>query len=568
MTKKRIFLTICTAVTAALIFAQIDEFGATWDEFLYFKGVRGVINHGLEILGGNRPDSNAIFGDLALFGHVSRFVPFLLSQVSAVQISNLESLTDAQKFLLGSFVGLNHLSSAFFGWMTACLLGIVSWKSNKKYLGGLTFLLVIVFPDWTGSSFFNNSDIPQAFIFTCFSVTWAIQGWLICSSDERDRKRTLICSVLAGLWAGLSTSTRPGSVVFICVFYGVLVTLSCLTSRRYSRRFLLMPVGVSSISALIVFYITYPQGWNRWPWQSIYEAVTYISDRQKRGIFEAGTYIAKQLYETIPLLYLAGLSLLALALVRSLILNRGGLYKLAISFLRYEYNWVYMAMVLQFAIPLILVSASGTLLYNRLRHVMLIYPALIMLSALGLQMALAGPRSWRKDLARGGIFTVACFTFIEVALLSPYQYMYKSDVARVIDIGLGNVEISGDRYYGLNDDYFGTSQKRLFSYCIADKSCQFELLNNPDGVRQTSGKKVDGGAFNKELFEASRLLFLRPERVREVRIDDGQTKRYYLLKTNKFRYMSNNKCAPIASLTRRILIPAKKVTIGQVQVCN
>lgn len=51
MTKKRIFLTICTAVTAALIFAQIDEFGATWDEFLYFKGVRGVINHGLEILG-------------------------------------------------------------------------------------------------------------------------------------------------------------------------------------------------------------------------------------------------------------------------------------------------------------------------------------------------------------------------------------------------------------------------------------------------------------------------------------------------------------------------------------
>ena len=565
---KQVAWPVLAGLLLAMLVSQINEFGATWDEFLYFKGVRGVVSHGLDVLMGRSPNIKDIFGDLALFGYTSRFVPFLLSQSNAVQVSNLESLTDAQKYLLGSFTSLNHLSSVAFGWMTACLLSVVTWKSERRYLPVMVFFLVLLLPEWTGSSFFNNSDIPQAFIFTCFSLTWAIQGWSVYIEGNADRRKLLLWSSTAGMWAGLSVSTRPGSVVFVCIYYMILFCLVYLLDKRNKWRLTLVSLTISSVTANIIFYLTYPQGWGQWPWQSIYQAVAYISDRQKKGVLQATAYVADQLYESLPLLYILGLVSLIFFALTKVMKNRLRFIDYVSSVFQDRWCWIYCSMFLQLAVPVVLVSISGAVLYNRLRHIMLIYPALAMVSALGLQLVLTGKSTSPKRVCRVVIATVAAFTFTEIVLLSPYQYTYKSDVSRLMDLSFGNAEVSKSRYYGLHDDYYGASQKHLFGFCVADQSCLSELVNNPDGVRQTNGINVDGGSFNRELFEASRLLFLKPERERQLRDQDVLEDRYYQFNTNKFREMDSSECVIKNSLTREILLPAKRVSIGELLLCN
>ena len=565
---KQVAWPVLASLLLAILVGQINEFGATWDEFLYFKGVRGVVRHGAGVLMGRNPDTKDIFGDLALFGHTSRFVPFFLSQSNALQVSNLESLTDAQKYLLGSFTSLNHLSSVAFGWMTACLLSVVTWRSDRRYLSTMVFFLVLLLPEWTGSSFFNNSDIPQAFIFTCFSLTWAIQGWLLFVEGGPDRKRLLVWSSTAGIWAGLSVSTRPGSVVFVCVYYMVLFSVIYLLDKRKKWRLISISVTISVVAANLAFYLTYPQGWGQWPWQSIYQAVAYISDRQKKGVFQATAYVANQLYESLPLLYVLGLVSLIFFALTKVMKNRLRCIECASRVFQDRWCWIYFSMFLQLVVPVILVSISGTVLYNRLRHIMLIYPALAMVSALGLQLVLTGQSTIAKRVCRVVIATVAAFTFTEIVLLSPYQYTYKSDVSRLMDLGLGNVQMSRSRYYGLNNDYYGASQKHLFGFCVADKSCLSELVNRPDGVRQTNGIEVDGGSFNKELFEAYRLLFLKPQRERQDQDEDKPEKSFYQFNTNKFREIDAAKCIITNSLTRQILVPVKKVSIGELLLCD
>ncbi|WP_415399094.1 hypothetical protein [Synechococcus sp. W4D4] len=565
--KARLFVwPILTTLVLAILIVQTNEYGATWDEFLYFKGVRGVVRHGVDILMGRGPDTKDIFGDLALFGHTSRFVPFLLSQANVLQVANLESLTDAQKFLLGSFTSLNHLSSVVFGWMTGCLLSVVAWKSGRRYLSALVFFLIVLFPEWTGSSFFNNSDIPQAFMFTCFSLTWAVQGWLGFVSDNADRKRIWIWATLAGVWAGLSVSTRPGSVVFICFYYIALLALVYVLRKTGRWGMTLLSIGISMIIASIVFYLTYPQGWDRWPWQSIYEAVGYISDRQKGSVVEAATYLANQLYESLPLLYVVGLVSLIYVFFNRIIESRINCRVYLTRLCQDKWFWIYLSMILQVMVPIILVSLSGTILYNRLRHIMLIYPPLVMLSSLGLQLALTGETTSAKHFYRISIAVVSIFTVAEIVLLSPYQYTYKSDVSRLVDLRFGTAEHTKSRYYGLNNDYYGAAQKRLFAFCVEDKSCLSELVNSHDGVRQSNGIVADSGSFNKELFDASRLLFLRPEKEREPQ--DGPKRGFYLFSTNKFRDLDDSNCSITNSLTRQILVPVKKASIGELLFCN
>lgn len=342
-------------VLLAILVVQTGEFGATWDEFLYYKGVRGVVNHGIEILRGNTPDPNAIFGDLRYFGNVSRFIPYALASfLSSLEIGSLESLTDAQKFLMGSFTSLNHISAAIFGWLTACLLALVARGSGKRMLGLLVLLLMFLIPEWSGSALFNNSDVPLGFIFTCFSLSWAVQGWLIMKSDSTEcKQRWWMWAAVAGVWGGLSASCRPGAIVFVICYYVVLGAIAGLCrSKRLNRA--AFSVALSTTSGLLVYFLTYPQSWGSVPWESLYDAVTYISERQNRGIQIATWNIFSELYRSLPLVVVIGLIAI---LIRTLVSIKGRVELRKNDFrdvINSGFSWVVFGMALQVLIPLLL----------------------------------------------------------------------------------------------------------------------------------------------------------------------------------------------------------------------
>lgn len=554
-------------VVLTVLTVQANEFGATWDEFLYYKGVRGVLNHGFEILKGGSPDEGQIFADLAIFGHLSRFGPYLLASMNGIQVENLESMTDAQKFVMGSFSTLNHMSSVLFGLLTALVLGIVAKHWAKQGLGMLVFVLLLFFPEWTGSSFFNNSDVPQGFVFTCFTLSWGVQSFLIVNSSRSHRKGIWSWSALAGLWAGISASTRPGSFVFVMAFYLTTGLISVVINRQRRWNRFSASLIVTVCTSLSVFYLTYPQGWNRLPWDSLYKAITYISNRQHRGMIDASWHLVNELYQSVPLLFVIGILAFTLLATSGISRHRDFLQVLRRKLLEEPFYWVCLAMVLQVAIPVLMVCISGTVLYGRLRHILLIYPAIVFLSSIGLFHIFKSSSSHVSKLVKALTLAALLLLVGETVLLSPYQYMYKSDISRVVDMALKKDKDMRSGYFGLYRDYYGTAQKRLFSLCISDKECLSGLTTNGEMIRQVKGSKPDGGAFNSELFEATRLLFMSRKELNAEKQREEQGV-YFQMNTNKFPDVKTTGCKEIASLRRSILLPVSRVKVGSLSRCT
>jgi len=174
--------------------------------------------------------------------------------------------------------------------------------------------------------------------------------------------------------------------------------------------------------------------------------------------------------------------------------------------------------LLQLLIPPVLLILGGQSLYNELRHLLMIQPPLCVLAALGYNEAMAalpgsqavgrgsdpaiqGPPAARshtgvpKLLLRSLLLLAAAGTVIlslELLLLSPYQYTYRSDLARLLE-GRGAAP--------LRSDYWGFSGRETLAGCLKRQPCADRLARLP--------LQVDGHSFNPELISALADL-LRP----------------------------------------------------------
>jgi hypothetical protein len=213
----------------------------------------------------------------------------------------------------------------------------------------------------------------------------------------------------------------------------------------------------------------------------------FIGERQGAGSpIESLGYVAANLVDLLPSPLLLGLLLLLLTL------PRGG--RIA----------AFLPTLLQLLIPPALVVLGGKSLYNELRHLMMIQPPLCVLGGLGYARALAAlpavrgtgnTRGLRKPLLRPLLVLSAAATVLlatELLLLNPYQYTYRSDLARLAERGRGAA---------LRRDYWGFSGRETLARCLGQEDCAGRLERLP--------LRVDPGSFNPDLIEASATL-LRP----------------------------------------------------------
>lgn len=541
---------------------QSNEFGATWDEFLYYKGVRGVVNHGAEVIKGNNPETGMIFGDLALFGHITRFLPYMLSKLNSIQVENLEYLTDAQKFILGSFPSLNHLSAVVAGVLTAIVVSRIWVEYGSKFQAVIYTVLLMAYPEWSGSLYFNNSDVPLGLFFTCFSLAWAVQTYLVLRNYSC-RGRLVKWSLFSGIWMALCISARPGTLAFLGVYY---ILTAAILAKRANRRVSINGIKAVTISwatAICLFYALYPQGWNRAPWQSIYDSIYYLSSRQKGGIAESASYVVNELMEGMPGIYIVGFIVGAVFVL----IKCGKAFsagpdneteKTGIM------NWICISMSLQAIMPLCMVVITGTVLYGRLRHIMFVFPAAVFIAAMGIAVMLKNKEYVGSKVLRALTMVILLLTIVEVALLSPYQYLYKSDYSRVINMIKRDRGPDSGQKSVVYADYYGVSQKRIFDICVRNSECLENLVNNRNGIRQPNGETPDSGSFNAELFEASRLLFLKSE---SLSIDNNAVDSHFLLKTNKSEIDDERYCEKVDGFGRLSIIPIQRNEIASLHKC-
>jgi hypothetical protein len=450
--------------------------GVTWDEMLDFEGVNGAFWHGLNWLKGARPDLTTITFDLEWFGNATRWPTYLLWRaLMIVPWEKITTLSRTQILLLSSYFSLNHLNAMLFALGGIGLTGTLAAQLGGRRAGLLAGGLLLLLPTWLGHGWMNSKDIPMATSYLLYTL-----GTTLMLRQRRGSATLRLVGI------GLMGGSRVSSLTFLAISEGLLLARE---GRRSWRPWL----GSLGGGLLLGFLLT-PQAWGD-PLGYPLAAMRFISERQGAGDSPGALrYVASNLFDLLPSPLLLGLALLlgcAIAGFRRAADARPGRGLPPVP--------LALPTLLQLLIPPTLLILGGKSLYNELRHLLMMQPPLCVLGGLGYARGLqalregegrAARRLIRALLALAGVATAVLL--LEVLLLGPYQYTYRSDVARLV---------AGRGTPPLRQDYWGFSGRETLSRCLRQSACATPFAARP--------LKVDGWSFNPDLINASADL-LRP----------------------------------------------------------
>ena len=466
LTAKKTLLIVIASFWILQALLSLAIGGVTWDEIFDFEGANGAFWHGVSILKGEHPDLNSITFDLEYFGNATRWPTFLLWKLLySLDWDNLLGITRSARFILSGYVGLNHLNSILFGLLGIFLVYFIAELISRK-TGFFAALLLALLPVWSGHSWMNSKDIPFATAYLAYTLgsTLIISRQLNCG--ESNTRTFHPSSLLRLVGISLMLGSRVASFPFVLVTE---VALLVAVKKSYFRNFF-----VSLFFGVFFGYTLTPQAWNS-PIGYPIEAISFIRDRQGGGSFVTTlSYICDNLFSTLPFVHLAGI---ILAVFGSLLLFKRS-------------NAVLLPILLQIFIAPSLLLFSGNSLYNELRHLMFIYPALTVVASLGLCGVAERLRARRALLVPYWCaFTVSVVILIvQNASLTPYQYLYKSELARLVS-----------HPEHLSIDYWGFSVRELFRNCNKNDECSKALLKYP--------LRKNGWSINPEYVEAFSYVY-------------------------------------------------------------
>ena len=446
--------------------------GVTWDEIFDFEGVNGSFWHGINVLKGVNPDLSTITFDLEYFGNATRWPTYLFWRLTNVMPWESFQATTRDAFILASnYVGLNHLNAAFFGFAGIALTGFLGLLLAGKRLMAWSATLLLLLPTWIGHSWMNSKDIPFATSYLLYTLG-STYLFLAPGKKLSGGSPYYLSQITRALGVCLLLGSRIGSASFIATTELIYILL--LRDKFLRVRLLSLAAGI-----LGAFLIT-PQGWGD-PFGYPLEAAKFISTRQRADSpWDTFTYISWHLFDSIPFFILLGFLLCLVSLVA----RKKNKYAVM--------PWV--PIFLQLTVAPVLLIAGSKSLYNELRHIEFIYPALCIFSGLGyvrLFSSLKHNGRVRKIVLLPLAFFLSVLA-LEVLLLSPYQYVYRSDLSRVLFAGIP-----------IHRDYWGFSVRETF-----DRAIKSPVINSID----LSTSVLRNGDWNQALFDGYIQLLSSPKR--------------------------------------------------------
>ena len=493
--------------------------GVTWDEIFDFEGVNGSFWHGINTVKGLNPDLSTITFDLEYFGNATRWPTYLAWRfLGTTPWESFSGLSRTASILSGSYVGLNHLNAAAFGFLGIIFAGLIGFHLGGRRLAVLSSIFLLTLPTWLGHSWMNSKDIPFATSYLIYTYGSIL---LLSAKTQKPSGEVRRCAfVFRFLGVGLLLGSRIGALPFVLISEFIYLLL---LKRAY-----LKSASALLLGSFLAFLLT-PQAWSN-PIGYPIEAIRFIGDRQgSPSPLHIFSYIAFHLYETLPLLLVIGLFVLPLSWL-SLTRSRQRVV-------------VWIPVLLQLLIAPTLLILGSKSIYNELRHILFIYPSLCILSAagwLGWIQSLPALSYWRRTVS-----CCACALFVlvlfENVFLSPFQYLYRSDLARIFEPG-----------QSLHRDYWGFSSREATARCLKDDQCSTLIAQVPYELRK--------GDWNPDLFYGLRELLQSP-RV----IDAGSSDVRLQLQIAPAR----DSCRSLVETTRTVLFPTpKKSLISRVAHCS
>jgi len=336
-----------------------------------------------------------------------------------------------------------HMMNSLVGWLIILVTGlflshIMGWRAA---IFGMIFLFVS--PRFLGHSYNNPKDIPFAFaqLFTVFQTVLFI-------SEMPKIKLKRLTYIALGI--AMAVSVRIGGLMlaaYLMLFVGVAYVAKFPSKEYFSSKMwnggfrLIAILGALSIVGFYIGIIGWPYAIED-PIKHSKESLGIMTNFSValRQLFEGINimstkapwyYLPKYIFMTIPILVIFGVGL-AVILAKPVIKKINGT--------------VLFILVFCCAFPILYIIYQKSNVYGGWRHVLFIYPFLVMLAAIGFE---TGLRLLKNKYAKiAGMAVIGLLVFLpakHIAKNHPHEYVYYNEFAGGVEKAYGHYEM--DYYY-------------------------------------------------------------------------------------------------------------------------
>jgi hypothetical protein len=395
----------------------------------------------------------------------------------SIQITG-NSIFDDTTLLSGIyFVDLTTWLISLFSIIVVSISLYVTFDSRKFSL--LFFCLVSTLPIWVGMSQVNSKDVPVAAGLSIFSA-----GFMLILKKSKTLKVFYWGIFLTSIGAGISLAVRPASIVLVLAFLSLNVLVFFLSNLRKEKLFrllvsILLIYFTTLLISLAIMYISNPISINNfytWVLDAVRTSLNYPSiqpikvfGRDYLSNELPSWYVFAWVWAQLPVLTF--LSLLASLIM---LIKRVAIFK--------DLSIIYSIspfLIQAFLVPLIILFTQNNI-YNGIRHLLFIYPALMIVSTIFLLCLVKNFGSkFFRIICKGFVISILLLNTFATYRWLPYSYAYINPVA-----GMGN-----ERKWDL--DYWGLSSREgIDKLNILDDSIPKYIMPDHSSSIPFGGKSV------------------------------------------------------------------------------
>ena len=428
----------------------MDDYGIGLDGIGQGRTASAIVNYALGVYEEPRFPHNRYYG-------VAFEMPLLLVECAF-------GLEDSRHIYL-----MRHLLTHLFFIAGGFVCALLAYRMlGSRWIALLAMLLFLLHPRLYAQSFFNSKDVP-------FAVMLVIALYL---AHRAFRKDTFGAFLLCGIVAGLAINIRPFGLMLLPMILAMRA-LDLWQAGREERMRIIASAAIFTAAALAIVYIIHPYYWEN-PLRFI-EGVFVLSQHptSTENLFMGEIYPSDAVpWNFVPVWFAitappVALSLGAIgcaavcwqAITRPLAALRDREIRFRILLLGC------------FALPIVVVIALQSNIYNGWRHMYFLWGPFCLLAAIGLR-ALAGNGAtkeaargvaarlpgwvrggWRRALAYGVAGAGLITTLTAMAALHPNQQVYFNALVDTKTSGA-----PGNRY---DMDYYHLAQLQSLEYLLS-----------------------------------------------------------------------------------------------------
>lgn len=345
-----------------------------------------------------------------------------------------------EKFDVDNYMEMRHFFNAIIGWLIILFTGLLVKNLSNYKVGILAITILFFSPRFIGHAVNNNKDIPFAlgFIITIYGLVLLLKQLPKISWKP-------IALVTIGI--AFSISIRLAGIlgiVILLLFLGVYFFSKVKSKEGTIKSSGKLFLKLTLLGALISI-IAFALGISYWPYLTddpINNMFNVLKATSKHPIkinqvFEGELtmsnelpkyYVLKYMYMSYPLIVLVGFLSYLVFFFKS----------------RKKYNVMGMLVILaSILIPLFLISLGNSNIYGGIRHLLFIYPLVVIAATLGLVFLYNSVKGKSKTVHFGmiGVVTLLLLLPIKHTISNyPYAYVYFNELSGGMSAANGNYE--------------------------------------------------------------------------------------------------------------------------------